>query len=168
MFSRLQNSVEQVRKYGISDAQDFRFPTTIPTVSITRVVRDGTVRLLPSSLLVQDDVILLAYGDIAPCKILFLFATNQAGLIQMEPGELLKPDLFSSLSEPRRAQEAFGISTNGAYYFKVVESPIKSIILAALNSNRPETVIAHQLGLIDSLLLIRVIWIVLGASVIVN
>ncbi|EGF79461.1 hypothetical protein BATDEDRAFT_25815 [Batrachochytrium dendrobatidis JAM81] len=168
MSSRLQNTLEQVRKYGIDDSQDFCFPTTIPTVSITRVVRDGTVRLLPSNLLVQDDVILLAYGETAPCKILFLFATNHSELIKMEPGQILKPDLFGSLSEPRRAQEAFGISTNGAYYFKVIESPIKSIVLSALNSSRPETVIAHQLSLIDTIFLTRVIWITLGSAFIVN
>eukprot|EP00842_Homolaphlyctis_polyrhiza_P000785 jgi/Hompol1/1707/HPOL_005693-RA len=168
MAARIQNCVEMIRKHGIADGHDFRFPTTIETVSIIRVVRDATVRLLPSNLLVEDDVILLAFGDTAPCRILFMFATSPAEQIRMESGQLFKPDLFSSITDPHRAQQAFGISTNGAYYFKVTETPIRNIVAAALDSKRPETVIAHQLALIDHIFLSRVIWIALFASLIVN
>ncbi|KAL2913414.1 hypothetical protein HK105_207026 [Polyrhizophydium stewartii] len=168
MSSRIQNTVELVRKNGISDSHDFRFPTNILTAPLTRVVRDGIVRLLPPCLLVEGDVILLAYGDTAPCRIRFLFATSAAQLIEMQPGQIFKPDLFASIADPRRAQEAFGILASGAFYFTVIDTPIKGIIQSALNAQRPETVIAHQLELVDRLFLTRVIWIVFGASLLVN
>lgn len=69
MSSRIQHTIDAIRKHGISDKDDLRFPTTIPTIAVTRVVRDGIVRLMPCNLLVEDDVVLLAYGETSPARV---------------------------------------------------------------------------------------------------
>ena len=68
MSNRIQRMLDSVLLNGISDASDFKFPSNIPSVSVSRVLRDAAIKTLPSSLLVTNDLLLLALGDVAPCR----------------------------------------------------------------------------------------------------
>lgn len=39
MSSRIQYYIDLVKKHGISEKDDIRIPTTVPTIAVTRVVR---------------------------------------------------------------------------------------------------------------------------------
>jgi hypothetical protein len=111
-------------------------------------------------LLVEDDIVLLAYGDKAPSKVKYIHAVGIEGNLGRQ--QLLKPDFFSS-SVPKLAS-----GTNGLYYFKVLETPLRKIFESALNSERPETMMAIQFRLLENIIVHYVLWIVLGVSTLIN
>ena len=72
MRTRVQRLIDQLSSCGISQKQEMKIPTHIPTVSLVRVLRDGVWYNHPTGLLVEGDVIQLSLGDTAPCKLQLL------------------------------------------------------------------------------------------------
>ncbi|KAJ3296230.1 hypothetical protein HK104_001843 [Borealophlyctis nickersoniae] len=172
MVMRIQSIVDEVRQNGINHKQDLRIPTAIPTVSVTRVIRDRAIYTIPFNLLVEDDVIQLAYGDIAPCRIQYVYshfdiAPGQAApQYFLEKGEIFKPSLFGTPTDPvvfRRAT-----LNEGQFHFRVTETPLRDMLKAALNFKRPETVLAQQLNVLKVMFSRRGLWIVLAMALVIN
>ncbi|KAJ3045042.1 hypothetical protein HK097_001311 [Rhizophlyctis rosea] len=172
MVSRIQSIIEDVRVHGINQKQDLRIPTAIPTVSVARVIRDRNIYTYPWNLLVEDDVIQLAYGDTAPCRIQYVYShfdlapENTAPQYFLEKGEVFTPTLFGSPPNPSILHRA--VLNEGQFHFRVVETPIRSMLSAALNFKRPDTVLSKQLSVFRLLYSRFIIWIVLAVSLIIN
>lgn len=78
----------------------------------------------------------------------------------LERQKLLQPSFFASIPKIE--------GTNGLYYFKVLETPLRTIIISALDSERPETLIGIQFRILDEWLVKYGLWIVLGISFLIN
>lgn len=122
---------------------------------------DGIVRLLPCNLLVEGDIVLLAYDDRAPASVIFMNAPTNDERWKLKREQLLHPSFFSDTNVQDKGK-------NGLYYFQVLETPLKTIINSLLHSKRPETMIGVQFRLLDKLLIKYILWIVLLASFLVN
>ncbi|KAJ3041841.1 hypothetical protein HDV00_008545 [Rhizophlyctis rosea] len=120
----------------------------------------------------QDDVIQLAYGDTAPCRIQYVYShfdlapENTAPQYFLEKGEIFIPSLFGSPPNPTILRRA--VVNEGQFHFRVVETPIRSMLSAALNFKRPETVLSKQLAVFRNVYARFVLWIVLGISLLIN
>ncbi|KAI9350172.1 hypothetical protein BDR26DRAFT_798558, partial [Obelidium mucronatum] len=143
-------------------------PTNIASVTVARVLVDGVICYAPFNLLLEGDIIQLAFGDKAPANAQYC---NQNGELNtqipasLSKGQLLKPATFNidanSLQTESRA-------TRGQFYFKLLETPLVDTLQAILHSKRPDSVIYHQLHIITLTLTTRVVWFVLGAGFIIN
>ncbi|KAJ3129352.1 hypothetical protein HK100_008688 [Physocladia obscura] len=146
-------------------------PTNISSVSAVRVLdHDGiTVRSSSINLLLEGDIIQLAFGDKSPARVTYCggvgspFDSRLA--VTLEKGQLFKPDAFNCdigtlQSESRR--------NRGQFCFKLLETPIQQSIKSILNSKRPDSVIHHQLLVITTTLTSSVIWFALAAALIIN
>ncbi|TPX71870.1 hypothetical protein SpCBS45565_g00930 [Spizellomyces sp. 'palustris'] len=171
MSMRIQSIVEPLRKYGHSRKPDLKFPTAIPTVSISRVIRDQSVYTLPFNLIVEDDIVQMAYGDIAPCRIKYVSShfDNAPGTEDqeyiLEKGQLFKPILFASPNPTLMRRAALN---EGQFHFRAMETPLRDTLKKALNFQRPETVIARQFVVIRDYYFTRLFWVVLGAALLIN
>ena len=127
----------------------------------------------------------MAYGDVAPCLVKHCSITGQ--IIEPEyclkKGDILKFCDIQSFSYKILNCECFRplnysdvhnlppnylISSNGQFYFMVMETPISSTFQSALNFSRPETIITRQLQLILQSLGIKIIMLILIVSAIIN
>ncbi|KAI9353342.1 hypothetical protein DFJ73DRAFT_325651 [Zopfochytrium polystomum] len=169
MSTRLMTVVEQLEADALWKAQEnkLQIPTNINSVTIARVVRGGTVCYFPYNLLAEGDIVQLAFGDVAPGLVEYCgpSASKMTGKAMLGKGEKLKPtafgpDLHLIMTESK--------STKGLFLFRLLETPIKSMLDAALNSTRPTTIIAQQLKLIFETFIGRVLWIAVGVSLLVN
>jgi hypothetical protein len=145
--------------------QEMKIPTTIPTVSFARVLRDATWHNHPSGLLVEGDVIQLALGDAAPCRVRLLDKLETGWTPQpltMEKDVVLTPSLMETEMGGLR------LAADGLYHFMVLDTPITKTLEAALNIRRPDTVIARQLQILGQFYLRYTLWIMPLASFIVN
>lgn len=115
---------------------------------------------MPCNLLVEDDIVLLACGDKAPSEVKYIHADGSQYILKRH--QLLQPSFFSSLIPQKTT------GTNGLYYFKVMETPLRKIIESSLKSNRPETMIALQFRLLENLVINYGLWLVLGISLLIN
>lgn len=159
MERRLGDILDTIEKRGI-DHDDIKFSTNISTVQITKVIRDDNLVLLPCNLLVSGDIVVLGYGDKAPCKVSYLFSEQK-----LERDELLKPNFFASgISEPSVA----GDHLEGMFHFKVLETPVETIIKSGLQSKRPPTVVSQHLAIIEDMFAKKTSWIVLLISLAIN
>ncbi|KAJ3088283.1 hypothetical protein HK102_009120 [Quaeritorhiza haematococci] len=175
--------------------QDLKVPTTIPTVSIVKVLRNGVIETCPFNLLVDGDIIFLAYGDTAPGRCAYLpsnktsstavtttapsttasgsspnYATNSnfsMRTLELQKGQVLKPAFFGVPVPPAEIIQE-GSQNQGLFRFLLLETPLRESLQAALTLNRPETVIARQLHILYDILAKRIFWIVLFLSLLVN
>ncbi|KAI8915014.1 hypothetical protein DFJ77DRAFT_43795 [Powellomyces hirtus] len=174
MSMRIQSIVEPLRKYGLSKKQDLKIPTSIATVSLCRVVRDQTVLTLPFNLIVLDDIVQLAYGDTAPCKVRYVnshFDTAPAaeGSDQyvLEKGQIFRPTLFSAApADPTILRRA--ALNEGQFHFRALETPLKDTLSKALGFKRPETVVLRQFAVLADWYFTRLMWGMLAISLLIN
>ncbi|KAJ3021631.1 hypothetical protein HKX48_008112 [Thoreauomyces humboldtii] len=172
MSMRIQSIVEPLRKYGLSRKPDLKLPTSIATVSLSRVVRDQVVLTLPFNLIVTDDIVQMAYGDTAPCKVKYVNShfdiapgTEEREYI-LEKGQLFRPTLFSS--PPDRTIMRRAALNEGQFHFRALETPLKDTLKKALDFNRPETVVLRQFAIIADYYFTRLMWGFLAISCLVN
>lgn len=137
-------------------------PTTIPTITVARVIRDGTIHTMPFTLLVEDDIILLAYGDTAPARAKHIPAPHSQHPVQ--PLELVQGQILAFESVQSNPDSI----KSGFFYFQLLETPLIETLQSSLAFDRPETVIMWQIKKLRSFLVNRVIWVVVGVSFIVN
>ncbi|KAJ3314149.1 hypothetical protein HDV04_000872 [Boothiomyces sp. JEL0838] len=146
MWRRLELVVETIRKHGINYDEDIAFTTNVQTVSLSRVVRNGKLKLIPCNLLVSGDIVLLGVGDRAPTKI-ELFESKTENQV-LDRDQILKQEFFKS---PVQQRNLIQQDTRGLFYFKVLETPLLQILESALKSNRPQTMIAQKITMIEYL-----------------
>ncbi|KAJ3332362.1 hypothetical protein HDU76_000463 [Blyttiomyces sp. JEL0837] len=122
----------------------------------------------PFNLLVEGDIIQMAFGDKSPCDAEFCGVAAQYvnGKIIIRKGEILKPSAFGAQIHPKILEESR--MNSGQFYFRLLESPLVTTLESALTYRRPETVILKQLQILLETLTSRVIWIVLGVCFVIN
>jgi hypothetical protein len=79
------NSESLKINYQYDPATDIKVPIT-PALSLVRVVRDDSVKIIPTNLLVKGDLVLLGYGDVAPAKVL-----SQDHNLTLDRNQFFKP-----------------------------------------------------------------------------
>ncbi|TPX40139.1 hypothetical protein SeMB42_g06136 [Synchytrium endobioticum] len=183
MRTRVQRLVDELKVYGISQKQEMRIPTHIPTVSLVRVFRSGVWQNHPTGLLVDGDVIQLSLGDTAPCKLQLLsVASPSLGQWTPEPFILFKsimltpkvletPESYEAAMDPTSPLPLWPpkeIGSAGQYYFKVLENHIADTIKAALLIKRPVTIIVRQLEMLSSLFCQYVVWVMILIPFVIN
>ncbi|KAJ3082962.1 hypothetical protein HDU99_001060 [Rhizoclosmatium hyalinum] len=147
---------------------DNHLPTNIASVTVARVLIDGSICYAPFNLLLEGDIVQLAFGDKAPAKAHYC---NSDGVLNtripaiLEKGQLLKPATFNIDASALQSESR---STRGQFYIKLLETPLVDTVHSILHSKRPDSVIYHQLYIITATLTTRVIWFILGASFIIN
>ncbi|KAJ3021069.1 UNVERIFIED_CONTAM: hypothetical protein HDU68_009821, partial [Siphonaria sp. JEL0065] len=152
---------------GLGQA-DNHLPTNIASVTVARVLVDGVICYAPFNLLLEGDIVQLAFGDKAPANAHYCTQNGELNTripAVLSKGQLLKPATFNidanSLQSESRA-------TRGQFYFKLLETPLVDTLHSILHSKRPDSVIYHQLHIITTTLTSRVIWFVLGSSFVIN
>ncbi|KXS20321.1 hypothetical protein M427DRAFT_108458, partial [Gonapodya prolifera JEL478] len=112
MPQRAEGLVQKLREGGMNMIQEVRIPS-VPSVSSSRVVRDGVIRTFPHTLLVAGDIVELAYGDRAPCRCRYVYSSEATeGLADARPvyelkgGELFRPALFNGKSVGDQSRES--------------------------------------------------------------
>ncbi|KAI8904807.1 hypothetical protein EDD86DRAFT_194553 [Gorgonomyces haynaldii] len=153
MSRRIQHHLNRIKLYGIEKQQELKFPTSLPTVPVARVVRNDIVRWVPCNLLAEQDLVLIGFGEAAPAKVRYL---SKPGTL--ERNQILKPSFFQDQEE----------SSDGLFYFIVQESPMQNIILSALNGHRPKTLISRQFMLLERWIWYYYIPFVLLGSLAIN
>lgn len=150
MYTRLTSILDLIK--SSTPKEDIKIPFTIPTISLGYVLRENNLILLPYSLMVKGDVIRMAFGDVAPEKV---------ELISDKRITLNKGDILTPKSLGNTIMENF-------YYFRMLESPFKSIVMNAKSFSRKETVIKSQIKILELDFRYRIIWIILGVSLGIN
>ncbi len=150
MYMRLNSVLESLKTSN--PKEDLKIPFTIPTISLGYVLRENNLILLPYSLMVKGDVVRMAFGDISPEKVELI---SDKG-ITLSKGDLLTPKLLEKFPK-----ESF-------YYFRILESPFKSILMNSQTFSGKETVIKSQLKILEFNFRFKIIWIILALSFVIN
>ncbi|KAI9014158.1 hypothetical protein DFJ74DRAFT_681622 [Hyaloraphidium curvatum] len=161
--------IEKLKDSGMNMIQEVRIPSA-SSISVARVVRDGVVRTFPFNLLVEGDIIELAYGDRAPCAARYVFSSPRASSDKMEfvlrKAQLFTPGLFGI--PPARGMDHELSLNNGRFQFMLTETPLTHCLKEALGGSRPWTLVGNQVRVLDRIWRYRVLWIVAGCSLLVN
>ncbi|KAJ3415516.1 hypothetical protein HDV05_004718 [Chytridiales sp. JEL 0842] len=168
MGTRLRSLLEQLRESGLGQKQDLKIPTNIASVSVARVLRNETISCYPYNLLVENDIIQMAFGDKAPCIVKHC-TVNGVILhpeVSLQKGQILRPSHFGIPMQETVSQTAK--ANGGQFYFKLMETPLQSTFSSALDYTRPETVVSRQLQILLTSLNTRVLWIFMLFCLIVN
>lgn len=206
VVTRIETVLDDIRESGFLELQSI--PTTIPTITVARVVRDGQVQTMPFTLLVEGDVLLLAYGDVSPGRMRHIAPPPQAtptphmttsaaaaaAAASSSSSSHPIPPAVSSASHPHSHYNTSSpsmqvqnvviekgcvltfdmiastqnSSLTGFFHFELLETPLVDTLKASLNYSRPETVIIWQIKKLRHFLLSRVVWSVLGLSMLIN
>jgi len=153
----------------VSAFQEVRIPSAW-SVSVARVVRDGVVRTFPFNLLVDGDIIELAYGDRAPCRARYVFCsprlpTDKTEYV-LEKSQLFTPSLFGI--PPAKGLDRELSLNNGRFQFVLTETPLSHCLRDSFDSSRPLSLIANQLGVVWRIWRYRIIWIVAALALLAN
>ncbi|KAL7747749.1 hypothetical protein RI367_006872 [Sorochytrium milnesiophthora] len=195
MSDRAHTVIEQIERNGLNMVQEIKIPE-VPSVSVTRVIRDGVIRSFPNSLLVEGDIIELHYGDVAPCRCEYVYvsrskvrqpashqpaisvigrkphartATTASGnspAYVLEANQGFRPTLFGIPPPPLIVHE--NQLNHGRYQFELLETPIAAILRSALTPQRPKSVIQNQLIALEHFFVRRALVVLLAVSLIVN
>ena len=126
---------------------------------MARVIRSNKLHYIPFNLIVHDDLLQLAFGDIVPCRAQWVPLDNSTSTITLERGIIFKPICFGTNEI---------VSDAGQFYFRALDSPIAASLQASLNFCRPETVIHSQLRVLQTAFSQWIIWIVFFLSLGIN
>ena len=128
-------------------------------LSVVQVLRDGHVHRLPSTFLVQGDVIRLRYGDVAPAPIQLVVRPGETP-VELEAGASLYP---SSL--PARSWSVYEAPV---FEFVCLTTPVRHVLDTILHTTRPLSVMENQRNLLSRLVMRRLVWALLALSIAVN
>lgn len=190
---RAQTIIEALERSGMNMVQDTRIPF-IPSLSIAKVVRDGVSRVFPVNLLVEGDVVEMLYGDVAPCRMKYIYldptdnTTNLNGnstgdLVNsldsdkvtmdfsrkeyyMAADQVLKPSFFGVPPPPQMMRDY--MTARGRHQFILLETPLRKNMRKALQGERPETVIHNEAKVLINWFYHRIIWVILVLALIIN
>ncbi|OZJ02713.1 hypothetical protein BZG36_03847 [Bifiguratus adelaidae] len=182
IMDRAETIVNSLERSGMNMVQDTRIPF-VRTLTLCKVLRDGLVRVFPTNLLAEGDIVEMHYGDIAPCRMKLLqtpaeelppttFAQARTDVqtprkeYYLAPGQIFKPTLFSGSSSEEELQANY-IMRQGRFQFRLLETPIERNIRAALREERPNPVIFNELLIIIDLFYNYIVWIVLALALVI-
>ncbi|PKK76448.1 calcium ATPase [Rhizophagus irregularis] len=161
---RAQNILDQLKQSRMDTIQDIKIPI-VPSLTVAKVIRDGIVRIFPTTLLVEGDVVEMLYGDVAPCKMKLIQQESSNNNI-LESGQLFKPSFFSDMTSKEVYEQH--IQNKGRYQFVLLETPWANSLKSALNQERPDTVIYKQAKVLQNIFLYRILFIILALAIIIN
>lgn len=189
---RGQTILEALERSGMNMVQDTRIPF-IPSLSIAKVVRDGVSRVFPTNLLVEGDVVEMLYGDVAPCRMKYIYLDSPEALnpfststvdvanttdsdkanidytrkeYYLAADQVLKPSFFGVPSSPQMMRDY--MAARGRHQFILLETPLRKNMRKALKGERPETVIHNEAKVLINWFYHRLIWIILAIALIIN
>jgi hypothetical protein len=160
------------------------------SVSLSRVVRDGVVRVVPSTLLVEGDIVEMLYGENAPCRMKYVYVGKNNGPVLsddesmtsinttdapppdrrkdyiLEANSVLQPALFGMPPDPLLKSES--LISHGRFQFMVLETPLLKNISQACTIRRPASLFHSQCAVWRRFITFRVLPAVFIVSVIVN
>ncbi|KAJ2785207.1 hypothetical protein H4R18_000658 [Coemansia javaensis] len=182
---RLRAVTRELRGWSGAYA-DLRTPQ-LPTVTAYTVLRDGVWRDVPTLLLVEGDLVALAYGEAAPCLVALCAALGPtAGHAEhrLARGQRLVPATMSEWGaaaspghssaaldhrpwDPRAAGHA---QMAGRVLFVVLATPLASHLdQIALHHKRTErSVLQNQIHIVTRLLVLRVLPALAAAALAIN
>ncbi|ORX90788.1 calcium ATPase [Basidiobolus meristosporus CBS 931.73] len=168
---RTQAIYEQIEEIGTNLAQPMLRIPGIPSVSTAKVIRDRVHKILPDNLLVKGDIVEMRYGDVAPCKMVYVYhddaGSHESALeYTLERNQVFKPTLFGI--PPQVPISKKNIQYQGRFWFILQATPISYNLPPAFVQTRPDTIIHNQLKILNQQLLKRLLCVVLVASMIVN
>jgi hypothetical protein len=110
----------------------------------------------------------MLYGDVAPCKMKLIQqeSSNVSFNNILEAGQLFKPSFFSDMTSKEVYEQH--IQNRGRYQFVLLETPWANSLKAALNQERPDTVIHKQAKVLRKIFLYRILFIIFGLAIIIN
>ena len=144
LWKKIDDFVQVIEKNGIGD-DELLFSSNLPTVAISRVIRDGVVRQYPCNLLVKGDIVILGLGEMVPAKVKFDSDTFE---VILERDTRIKPSHVPPKVKPLSLAD---LDVKAVFRFQVLETPVESICKASLNSVRPETFVSHYVGILEVL-----------------
>ncbi|CAM0141394.1 unnamed protein product [Umbelopsis sp. WA50703] len=190
---RGQTIIEALERSGMNMVQDTRIPF-IPSLSIAKVVRDGVSRVFPTNLLVEGDVVEMLYGDVAPCRMKYIYMdpleapnpfsnstidiadTNDSDKANnldytrkeyyLAADQVLKPSFFGVPPSPQMMRDY--MAARGRHQFILLETPLRKNMRKALMGERPETVIHNEAKVLINWFYHRLVWIILAIALIIN
>ncbi|KAJ3107972.1 hypothetical protein HDU97_002552 [Phlyctochytrium planicorne] len=138
---------------------DGRLPVNLPSISVVKIIRGDHVVVCPTCFLVEGDLVEMALGDRAPCRVSLENSSGQSFI--MEKGEMLRAKQFG----PKGMILDDG--WNG-FKFRALETPLTAMLKSVLDCKRPETIISTQLRELFRWLTTWIIWIFLAIGVLIN
>src|SRR6185312_15840608 len=133
----------------------------VPSITFTKVFRDGIESTIPTYLLVEGDIVELFFGDVAPCQMQFIAPTDadlSPSKLTLNTNEVFKPSFFSE-PEPQLLLDNH-ISNRGRYRFKIIETPWANNLKCVLNQRRPATVLCRQAQVLEDVFFKKAIFII--------
>ncbi|KAJ3224161.1 hypothetical protein HK099_000152 [Clydaea vesicula] len=165
VVTRIETVIENLRESKSLTVREYiKIPDTLPTVAVAHVLRDEQIYTVPLSMLVESDILLMTFGEASPYRLVNV----------PPPGVEINPELPEFILEKNEVlsqnlQRSFPYGeSQGKMYFKLLETPLLFSLKAALDKKRPETVIVWRLRKLNRLLVTRVIWVLLGTSLVIN
>lgn len=146
MDARIQHTLQELEKCRSQDRvsskvaffiQESAF-NTCSSIAMSRVVRPGQPEWIPSNLLVENDHILLAFGESAPAHVRYTLDPALDPL-DLKRGHVLNPTFFAH----HKPQASSSQGENGLFEFIVVKAPLAELIEQASKVGRPESMIAQ-------------------------
>ncbi|CAG8604208.1 7716_t:CDS:10 [Paraglomus brasilianum] len=157
---RVEKIIEQMKTTEIKNIQEMRIPF-VPSITFTKVFRDGIESTIPTYLLVEGDIVELFFGDVAPCQMQFIAPTDadlSPSKLTLNTNEVFKPSFFSE-PEPQLLLDNH-ISNRGRYRFKIIETPWANNLKCVLNQRRPATVLCRQAQVLEDVFFKKAIFII--------
>ncbi|KAG9296240.1 hypothetical protein G9A89_014832 [Geosiphon pyriformis] len=170
---RAENIIEQFKMSGMNVMQEIKIPF-VPSMTLAKVVRDGYVRNFPTTLLVENDVVEMLYGDIAQCRMKYLAINgdsspddfSDAKEYVLEANQVFKPSLFDDLSSKQLWDQH--MKNRGRYQFVLLETPWANSLREALREVRPPTLFKNQAKVLEDFFLKRLLYAVLALALSIN
>jgi hypothetical protein len=110
----------------------------------------------------------MAFGDTSPCAVKHCSVLGEIlqPEVALEKGQVLRPSHFGLPMKPSVSQNVK--ANGGQFYFKLLETPLRSSFMSALEETRPETVVSRQLQILLKSLNTRVLWVLMLFCLVVN
>ena len=110
----------------------------------------------------------MLYGDVAPCKMKLIQQgpSNVSSNSILDAGQVFKPSFFNDMTSKEVWEQH--IQNRGRYQFVLLETPWADSLRAALNQERPATIIYKQAQVLRKFLLYRILFVVLGLAIGIN
>ena len=144
VWKKLHDFLLKIERFGIGN-EEVSFSSNLPTVAISRVIRDGVVKQYPCNLLVQGDIVICGLGEMVPARVKLDHFRHE---IILERDTRIKPTHIPPNVKPLEIPE---LDTKAVFKFVVLETPVENICKASLNSHRPETFASHYVDILETL-----------------
>ena len=133
----INHKIKKLTRIAIElDACDFLYRPTIklPTISASYIIQNEKRTMIPSTILIKGDIIVLQIGDVLPCKCKFTYNDT---ILFFQAHHLLKITDFTSLGN------AIDVKVN-EFHFSVEFPPLEAMLTSFCSNTRPQTLVDIQ------------------------